>query len=59
MNRIYQGRVSNVEIPDGKDEPGHPKWQPLDNWQNILPVAPKPGEGGWQHHDLFQDAVNF
>jgi hypothetical protein len=45
MNRIYQGRVSNVEIPDGKDE----KWKPLYNWQNIL----------WQHHELFQDAVNY
>jgi len=46
MNRIYQGRVSNVEIPTGnKDEP----WQPLDDWQSAL----------WQHHELFQDAVNY
>lgn len=49
MNRIYQGRVSNVEIPDGKDDQGNHKWKPLDNWQNIL----------WQHHELFQDAVNY
>jgi hypothetical protein len=57
MNRIYQGRVSKVEIP----KPGDKKnpWQPLPNWQDILPVAPKPSEGGWQHHELFQDAVNF
>jgi hypothetical protein len=27
MNRIYQGRVSKVEIPDGKDEHGKPKWK--------------------------------
>ncbi len=52
MNRIYQGRVSNVEIPDGKDN-----WKPLDpdpkiardKWQALL----------WRHHELFQDAVNF
>jgi hypothetical protein len=46
MNRIYQGRVSKVEISTGnKEKP----WQPLDNWQSIL----------WQHHQLFQDAVNY
>ncbi len=54
MNRIYQGRVSKVEIPTGdKENP----WQPLDpdpkiareKWQSLL----------WQHHELFQDAVNF
>lgn len=46
MNRIYQGRVSNVKIPSGnKDNP----WQPLPNWQDAL----------WQHHELFQDAVNY
>ncbi len=44
MNRIYQGRVSRVEIrgADGK-------WVPLDRWQEIL----------WHHHELFQDAVNY
>jgi len=45
MNRIYQGRVSKVEIPGDKENP----WQLLPNWQDIL----------WQHHELFQDAVNF
>jgi len=46
MNRIYQGRVSKVDIFTGdKENP----WQPLPNWQDIL----------WQHHQLFQDAVNF
>lgn len=45
MNRIYQGRVTNVEIFNGKNaEP-----QPLDNWPEKL----------WQHHELFQDAVNY
>jgi hypothetical protein len=43
MNRIYQGKVTAVEISDGKDEPG----KPLD-----LDVL-------WRHHELFQDAVNF
>jgi len=55
MNRIYQGRVSKVEIPGDKENP----WQPLPNWQDILPVAPKRSEGGWQHHELFQDAVKL
>jgi hypothetical protein len=59
MNRIYQGRVSKVEIPDGKDEQGNPRWKKLDAGESALPVAPKPSEGGWQHHELFQDAVNF
>src|SRR5208282_2299030 len=45
MNRIYQGRVSKVDIPGDKENP----WQPLPNWQDIL----------WQHHQLFQDAVNY
>lgn len=102
MNRIYQGRVGNVEIPvrsaaapfsapDGEtfvagaaakgvrevgsqqgrasggeqvhvaqpDEvpkprkkgevSNQPEWQPLPNWQEAL----------WQHHQLFQDTVNF
>lgn len=51
MNRIYQGRVSKVEVVDGKD------WKPFDpdpklataKWQAAL----------WQHHELFQDAVNY
>jgi hypothetical protein len=59
MNRIYQGRVSKVEIPSilsasngerNKGEVSNPNpWQPLPNWPDIL----------WQHHELFQDAVNF
>jgi hypothetical protein len=44
MNRIYQGRVSKVEIPDGKDE-----WKKLDDGESAL----------WQHHQLFQDDVNY
>ena len=42
MNRIYQGKVTAVEIPDGKDKQD----KPLDI--DVL----------WQHHELFQDAVN-
>ncbi len=45
MNRIYQGKVTNVEILKGKD--GKP--EPLPDWQDAL----------WQHHQLFQDAVNY
>ena len=44
MNRFYQGRVSRVEIPDGKGE-----WKKFDAGESAL----------WQHHELFQDAVNF
>lgn len=45
MNRIYQGRVTRVGILDGNnDEPPL-----LDEWPKKL----------WQHHELFQDAVNY
>ena len=47
MNRIYQGRVSSVETPNPGDE--ETPWRPLDNWESRL----------WQHHELFQDAVNY
>jgi len=49
MNRIYQGRVCKIEMPDGKDEQGNPRWKPLNDWEKVL----------WQHHELFQDAVNY
>ena len=54
MNRIYQGRVSAVEIP----KPGvKNEWEPLDAEPK---VARKKGEDAlWQHHELFQDAVNY
>ena len=44
MNRIYQGRVSKVEISDGKNE-----WKKLDDGESAL----------WQHHEFFQDTVNY
>ena len=47
MNRIYQGRVSKVEIPKPGDKEN--PWQPLPNWQDAV----------WRHHELFQDAVNY
>jgi hypothetical protein len=49
MNRIYQGKVTAVEILDGKDQEGKPNWKELAGWQHAL----------WQHHELFQDAVNY
>ena len=49
MNRIYQGKVTAVELPDGKDESGNLKWKKLDDWPISL----------WHHHELFQDAVNY
>jgi hypothetical protein len=50
MNRIYQGRVSKVEIFTGdKENPG----QPLGYWLSNIGHSAKP-----PHHELFQDAVN-
>jgi hypothetical protein len=45
MNRIYQGKVRNVEILTGKTADA----KPLDAWADRL----------WQHHELFQDAVKL
>jgi hypothetical protein len=55
MNRIYQGRGSQVEIPNPGDKEN--PWQPLDpdpklatkKWQALL----------WRHHEMFQDDVNY
>jgi len=49
MNRIYQGRVTRVETanPDKNAQPDQ-RWLPLPDWETKL----------WQHHKLFQDAVN-
>jgi IS605 OrfB family transposase len=57
MNRIYQGKVTAVEISDGKDDSGNLKWKPFDSdakknrekWQYVL----------WKHHEMFQDNVNY
>ena len=51
MNRIYQGRVSDAEIADGKN------WKPF-------AAEPKAARAAWEralweHHELFQDAVNY
>jgi hypothetical protein len=58
MNRIYQGRVTKVEIPN--PDPSTQKDQP---W---IPLSKKPAEAKtlgenllWEHHQLFQDAVNY
>jgi hypothetical protein len=54
MNRIYQGRVSAVEIPKAgtKNE-----WEPLDPDPKL--AKQKAEDALWQHHELFQDAVNY
>ncbi|MDB6029195.1 MAG: hypothetical protein JWM68_5418 [Verrucomicrobiales bacterium] len=49
MNRIFFGKVSFAEIPNGKDEAGKPAWKKLEDWQSAL----------WRHHELFQDSVNY
>ena len=46
MNRIYQGRVSRAELLDAQGEIiSKPDW----DWEGAL----------WEHHALFQDAVNY
>ncbi len=47
MNRIYQGRASRSELIDAK---GNPLPVP-ENWDGLDVL--------WQHHALFQDAVNY
>ncbi len=49
MNRIYQGRVSAVEIDRGDSK--QPDWHQLDKseWERRL----------WHHHSVFQDAINY
>lgn len=49
MNRIYQGKVTAVEVSDGKDEHRETKWKKLADWQSPL----------WGHHELFHDAINY
>lgn len=50
MNRIYQGKVTNVQtLKPGKNGKLSDDWEDLPNWQDAL----------WQHHQLFQDAVNY
>ena len=47
MNRIYQGRVSTLQIPDAA---GNLRSVPLGDPENC-PL--------WRHHCIFQDAVNY
>ncbi len=50
MNRIYQGRVTKVEkLKPGRKGISADDWEELKDWQDVL----------WQHHELFQDAVNY
>ena len=44
MNRIYQGKVTAVEIPDDTDPQGNPKWKRLDDWQSAI-WNPRPVSG--------------
>lgn len=58
MNRIYQGRVASVQIPN-PDEVAR-KSVP---WVSLDPDPKRARELGdaalWEHHLLFQDAVNY
>lgn len=58
MNRIYQGRVSSVQIPSGgKNKAQTTEWEEL----HLDPKeAKKIGERILsEHHEIFQDAVNY
>lgn len=48
LNRIYQGRVSDVEFDRAIGKA-------VDDWQ----PAPGGDENLWRHHELFQDAINY
>ncbi|MFA6289382.1 MAG: type V CRISPR-associated protein Cas12b [Opitutaceae bacterium] len=48
LNRIYQGRVSAVEL-DRSAKKNAPDWKPTSGNDESL----------WQHHALFQDAINY
>jgi hypothetical protein len=45
MNRIYQGRAINCELYSESSS----SWEALPNWEQVV----------WDHHELFQDAVNY
>lgn len=47
MNRIYQGRVTKVEVPN-PDKEAAEKWIKLEDGEAAL----------WRHHEVFRDAVN-
>ena len=47
MKRIYQGRITKVEILG--NAVSNNQWLELPDWQSVL----------WDHHSLFQDAVNY
>jgi len=49
MNRIYQGRVTQVEVPAREAKGQSPK-----DRGNL----PNGGEALWKRHEFFQDAVN-
>jgi hypothetical protein len=92
MNRIYQGRVSKVEVFGGKDAEGKEQWtllgftrekvaqieqereclrqlaqidtsEGIDARQKLSEINRQLNEPWqtalWEHHELFQDAVNY
>ena len=58
MNRIYQGRVTSVQISNTD-----PTTKAITPWMPLAPdskLAREQGEAAlWDHHVLFQDAVNY
>lgn len=58
MNRIYQGRVNKVQIlKEGAKGKSPEDWQDLDN--DPKEARRLDEELLWNHHQLFQDAVNY
>ena len=58
MNRIYQGRVTAVEIPPPNILSASNGERNKGEVSNQNPSQPLDLDVLWRHHELFQDAVN-
>lgn len=60
MNRIYQGRVSRAEIIKEKGNvTSAPEWDGETKYAAHSIHFDKRQSALWEHHALFQDAVNL
>ena len=58
MNRIYQGKVTAVEIPAPHILSASTGERNEVRCRNQNPAQPLDLDVLWRHHELFQDAVN-
>jgi len=49
MNRIYQGKITVIEVLEGQNKSDNANWKKLEGWQTAI----------WDHHEIFQDAINY